>query len=53
LSTIYDQNVCKDKERTILILVIQSKKAAHGRFSKQLLDIEDGKVTTDETGCMV
>jgi hypothetical protein len=32
--------------------VIQSKKAACGRFSKQLLDIDDGKITTDETGCI-
>jgi hypothetical protein len=38
-------------ERTITILAIQSKKAACGRFSKQLLDIGDGKVTTNETGC--
>jgi hypothetical protein len=30
--------------------VVQSKKAACGRFSKQLLDIGDGKFTTDETG---
>jgi hypothetical protein len=42
----------KDRERTILVLAIQSKKAACGRFSKQLLDIGDGKVTTDETGCI-
>jgi hypothetical protein len=33
----------------ITILAIQSKKAACGRFSKQLVDIGDGKVTTDET----
>jgi hypothetical protein len=38
------------RERTISILAIQSKKAACGRFSKQLLDIVDRKVTTDETG---
>jgi hypothetical protein len=36
----------------ILILAIQSKKAACGRFSKQLIDIDDGKVTTDETECI-
>jgi hypothetical protein len=42
----------KDRKRTILILAIQSKKAACGRFSKQLLDIGDGKITTDETGCI-
>jgi hypothetical protein len=30
--------------------VIQLKKAASGRFSKQLLDIGDEKTTTDETG---
>jgi hypothetical protein len=36
----------------VKILAIQSKKAACGRFSKQLLDIDDGKVTTDETGCI-
>jgi ATP-dependent DNA helicase PIF1 len=52
LSTIHNQNVCKDRERTILILAIQSKKAACGRFSKQLLDIGDGKVSTDETKCI-
>jgi hypothetical protein len=51
LSTIYGRHVCKDKERTITILAIQSKKAACGRFSKQLLDIGDGKVTIDETEC--
>jgi hypothetical protein len=34
----------------ITILAIQSKKAACGRFSKQLLDIGDGKVITNETG---
>jgi hypothetical protein len=51
LSTIHGRHVCKDRERTISILVIQSKKAACGRFSKQLLlDISGGKVTTDETG---
>jgi hypothetical protein len=33
-------------------LVIQSKKAACGSFSKHLLNIGDGKVTTDETGCI-
>jgi hypothetical protein len=32
--------------------VIQSKKASCGRFSKQLFDIGDGKVITDETGCI-
>ena len=52
LSTIHGQNVCKDRERIISILVIQSKKAACGRFSKQLLDIGDGKVTTNEMGCI-
>jgi hypothetical protein len=31
--------------------VIQSEKATCGRFSKQLIDIGDGKVTTDERGC--
>jgi hypothetical protein len=39
-------------ERRISVLAIQSKKAACGRFSKQLLDIGDGKVTTDKTGCI-
>jgi ATP-dependent DNA helicase PIF1 len=34
----------------ISILAIQSKKAVYRRFSKQLLDIGDGKVITDETG---
>jgi hypothetical protein len=29
---------------------MQSKKAACKRLSKQLLDIDDGKVTTDKTG---
>jgi ATP-dependent DNA helicase PIF1 len=38
------------RERTSTI--IQSKKAACGRFSKQLLNIDDGKVTTDETECI-
>jgi hypothetical protein len=52
LSKIHGQNVCKDRERTISILAIQSKKAACGRFSKQLLDIRDGKITTDESGCI-
>jgi hypothetical protein len=28
------------------------KKAVCERFSKQLLDIGDGKVTTDETSCI-
>jgi hypothetical protein len=32
--------------------VIQSKKDACGKFSKLLLDIGDGKVTTDETACI-
>jgi hypothetical protein len=35
-----------ERERKIPILAIQSKKAACRRFSKQLLDIGDGKVTT-------
>jgi hypothetical protein len=52
LSKIHGQNLCKDRERTISILAIQSKKAACGRFSKQLLGIGDRKVTTDETGCI-
>jgi hypothetical protein len=52
LSTIHGRHVCKDREQTISILAIQSKKAACERFSKQLLDIGDGKVTTDETGCI-
>jgi hypothetical protein len=34
------------------MLAIQSKKAACERFSKQLLDIGDGKVISDETGCI-
>jgi hypothetical protein len=34
------------------MLATQSKKVARGRFSKQLLGIGDGKVTTDETGCI-
>jgi hypothetical protein len=38
--------------KIISILVIQSKKAACRSFSKQLLDIGDGKNTTDETGCI-
>jgi hypothetical protein len=50
LVTIHGQHVYKDRERTITILAIQSKKAAYGRFSKQFLDIVDGNVTTDETG---
>jgi hypothetical protein len=33
-------------------LRFNQKNAACGRFSKQLLDIGDGKVTTDETGCI-
>jgi hypothetical protein len=36
----------------ITILAIQSKKAECGRFSKKLLDISDGKVTTYETECI-
>jgi hypothetical protein len=52
LSKIHDRHVCKDRERTISILAIQSKKAAYGRFSKQLLDTGDGKITTDRTGCI-
>jgi hypothetical protein len=28
------------------------KKGSCGRFSKKLLDIDDEKVTTDETGCI-
>jgi hypothetical protein len=51
LSTIHGRHVCKNRKRTISILTIQSKKAACRRFSKQLLDIGDGKVNTDETGC--
>jgi hypothetical protein len=49
-STIYGRHVYKDRKRTITILAIQSKNAACGRFSKKLLDIGDGKVTTDEMG---
>jgi hypothetical protein len=52
LSTIHGRHVCKDRERTISIPSIQSKKAACGRFSKQLLDIGDGNVTTDEMECI-
>jgi hypothetical protein len=52
LSKIHGRHVRKDSERTITILEIQSKKAKRGRFSKQLLDIGDGNVTTDETGCI-
>jgi hypothetical protein len=52
LSTIHGRYVCNDRERTITILAIQSKKAACWRFSKQLLDIGDGKVTTNETWCI-
>jgi hypothetical protein len=52
LSKIHGRHVFKDRERIISILVIQSKKVACRRFSKQLLDIGDGKVTTDETGCI-
>jgi hypothetical protein len=54
LQTIHGQHVlvCKDRERKITILAIQSKKAARGRFSKQLLDIGDGKVATDKTACI-
>jgi hypothetical protein len=47
LSTIHGRHECKDKDQTISIPVIQSKKAACGRFSKQLLDIGDGKVTKE------
>jgi hypothetical protein len=36
----------------ITILAILSKKAACGRFPKQLLDIVDKKITTDETACI-
>jgi hypothetical protein len=36
LSTIHGRYVCKDRERTITILAIQSKKAACERFSKQM-----------------
>jgi hypothetical protein len=46
LSTIPGGLICKDREQTILILAIQLKKAACGRFSKQLLDISDGKVSS-------
>jgi ATP-dependent DNA helicase PIF1 len=52
LSTVYGRHVCKDRERTNTILAIQSKKAACGKFSEQLLDVGDGKATTDETGCI-
>jgi hypothetical protein len=52
LSTIHGLRVCKDRERTISIFAIQSKKVAYGGFSKQSLDISDGKVTTDETECI-
>jgi hypothetical protein len=52
MSKIHGRYVCNDRERTITILAIQSKKAAYGRFSKQLLDIGDGKVTTDESECI-
>jgi hypothetical protein len=52
LSIIHGRYVCKDREQTITLLAIQSKKAARERFSKQLLDIGDEKVTTDETGCI-
>jgi hypothetical protein len=52
LSTSHGRHACKDKERTISILAIQSKKAACGRFSKELLDIGEGKITTDETECI-
>jgi hypothetical protein len=34
----------------VKILAIQSKRAACERFLKQLLDIGNGKVITDETG---
>jgi hypothetical protein len=52
LSTIHGRHVRKDRERTISISAIQSIKATCRRFSKQLLDIGDGKVTTNETGCI-
>jgi hypothetical protein len=48
LSTIFGRHACKDREQTISILAIQSKKAACGKFSKQLIDIGD----TDKTGCI-
>jgi hypothetical protein len=46
------RHVCKDRERTIMIYAIQSKKVACRSFSTQLLDIGDRKVTTDETKCI-
>jgi hypothetical protein len=52
LSTIHVRHVYEDRERTISIPAIQLKKAACEIFSKQLLDIGDVKVTTDETGCI-
>jgi hypothetical protein len=42
-----DMNVKIESE-----LAIQSKKAACGKFSKQLSDIGDGRVTTGKTGCI-
>jgi hypothetical protein len=42
----------KIESEPITILAIQLKKVACVRFSKQLLDIGDGKVTTDRTGCI-
>jgi hypothetical protein len=52
LSTIHGQYVCKDRERKISVLAIQSKKSCVRKILKTLLDIGDGKVTTDETGCI-
>jgi hypothetical protein len=52
MSTIHGRHACKDRDRMITILAIQSKKAACERFSKQLLDIGDEKVTTNETECI-
>jgi hypothetical protein len=42
----------KIKSEWLRYSLFNQKKSAYGRFLKQLLDIGDGKVTTDETGCI-
>jgi hypothetical protein len=42
----------KIESKRFRYLRFNKKKAAFGRFSKQLLDIGDGKVITDEMGCI-
>jgi hypothetical protein len=42
----------KIESKRLRYLQFNQKKAACGRFSKQLLDVGDGKVTTDEMRCI-